>query len=211
MARDLSNQGSKLINNCKVTSGICPTTWSPVTVIGAAFLSKIMFELYKLLGIKKVSTTAYHPQTDGLVEWYICTLVDMLSKKEQSGKDWDKQLPYVLFAWRTSFQESTKASPFFLSYGRDLKLPTTAALNPPVDRVTLKLADYQTKVAIRMSNAWESAKAAIKRAQKQQKLSMINEQKTSRYLWEILCLCISQQRNLEELTNSQGSSKVLIL
>ena len=137
---------------------------------GPAFLSKIMFELYKLLGIKKVCTTAYHPQTDGLVERYIRTLVDMLSKKvEQSGKDWDKQLPYVLFAYRTSSQESTKASPFFLLYGRNPKLPTTAALNPPVDRVTLNLADYQTEVAIRMSNAWESAKAAIKRAQKQQK------------------------------------------
>ena len=76
---------------------------------GAAFLSKIMFELYKLLVIKKVSTTAYNPQTDGLVEWYICTLVDLLSKKvEQSGKDWDKQLPYDLFAYQTSSQESTK-------------------------------------------------------------------------------------------------------
>ena len=136
---------------------------------GATFLSKIMFELYKLLGIKKVSTTAYHPQTDGLVEQYIRTLVDMLSKKvEQSGKDWDKQPPYVLFAYRTSCQESTKASPFFLLYGCDPKLPTTAALNPPVDQVALNLADYQTEVAIRMSNAWESAKVAIKKAQKQQ-------------------------------------------
>ena len=63
---------------------------------GATFLSKIMLELYKLLGIKKVSMTAYHPQTDSLVERYIHTLIDMLSKKvEQSGKDWDKQLPYV--------------------------------------------------------------------------------------------------------------------
>ena len=132
---------------------------------GAAFLSKIMFELYKLLGIKKVNMTAYHPQTDGLVERYIRALVDMLSKKV----DWDKQLPYVFFAYRTSFQESTKASLFFMLYGHDPKLPTTAALNPPVDRVTLNLADYQTEVTIRMSNAWESTKVAIKRAQKQQK------------------------------------------
>ena len=78
MARGLSDQGSELINNCQVTSGTYhPTTWSPVTVIVSC---KIMFELYKLLGIKKVSTTAYHPQTDGLVERYIRTLVDMLSK-----------------------------------------------------------------------------------------------------------------------------------
>ena len=129
----------------------------------ATFLSKIMFELYKLLGIKKVSTTAYHLQTDGLVKRSICTLIDMLLKKvEQSGKDWDKQLPYVLFAYRTSSQESTKASPFFLLYGHDPKLPTAATLNPSVDQVELNLADYQTKVAIRMSNAWEFAKVARK-------------------------------------------------
>ena len=48
---------------------------------GPAFLSKIMFELYNLLRIKKVSTTAYHPQTDGLMELYNHTLIDMLSKK----------------------------------------------------------------------------------------------------------------------------------
>ena len=165
MARGLSDQRSELINNCQVTSGTYhPTTWSPITVIvRSRTCIKIMFELYKLLGIKTVSTTAYHPQTDGLVERYIRTLVDMLSKKvEQSGKDWDKQLPYVLFAYRTSSQESTKASPFFLLYGHNPKLPTTAALNPSMDRVTLNLADYQTEVAIRMSDAWESAKAAIK-------------------------------------------------
>ena len=35
---------------------------------GAAFLSGLMQELYHLLGIHKVNTTAYHHQTDGLVE-----------------------------------------------------------------------------------------------------------------------------------------------
>ena len=35
---------------------------------GANFLSDILQEVYKLLGIKKVNTSAYHPQSDGLVE-----------------------------------------------------------------------------------------------------------------------------------------------
>ena len=34
---------------------------------GPAFLSKLMMEVCKLMGIKKMNTTAYHPQTDGLV------------------------------------------------------------------------------------------------------------------------------------------------
>jgi len=30
---------------------------------GTAFLSKLMINVYQLLGIKKANTTAYHPQT----------------------------------------------------------------------------------------------------------------------------------------------------
>ena len=35
---------------------------------GTSFLSNLMKGIHNLLGLKKVSTTAYHPQTDGLVE-----------------------------------------------------------------------------------------------------------------------------------------------
>ena len=47
---------------------------------GAACLSKLLSEIYLLMGIHKVSTTAYHPQTDGLVEWFHRTLTSMLAK-----------------------------------------------------------------------------------------------------------------------------------
>ena len=70
---------------------------------GTAFLSKLILEVYKIMGIKKANTTAYHPQTDGLVERFNRTLTDMLAKcVEKGGKDWDSQLPYVLLAYRTS-------------------------------------------------------------------------------------------------------------
>jgi hypothetical protein len=38
-----------------------------------------MQEVERLLGFKKVNTTAYHPQTDGLVERYNRTLTAMLA------------------------------------------------------------------------------------------------------------------------------------
>ena len=46
---------------------------------GAAFLSKLMTDVYKLMELKKVNTMVYHP--DGLVEWFNHTLTDMLPKK----------------------------------------------------------------------------------------------------------------------------------
>ena len=40
------------------------------------------------------------------------------------GPDRDERLPYVLYAYRTSPQESTKESPVYLLYGWDPRLPT---------------------------------------------------------------------------------------
>ena len=48
---------------------------------GKAFLSQLMMEVCRVLGVKKVNTTAYHPQTDGLVERFNRTLINMLAKR----------------------------------------------------------------------------------------------------------------------------------
>ena len=65
---------------------------------GRAFLSGLIKEVQLLLGFKKFNTSAYPPQTDGLVEQFNRTLTSMLAKSvECGGKDWDEKLPYVLF------------------------------------------------------------------------------------------------------------------
>ena len=77
------------------------------------------------MGIHKLNTTTYHPQTDGLVERFNGTLKDMLAKTvKANSRDWEQHLPFVLFAYRTSPQTSTGESPFYILYGRDPGLPT---------------------------------------------------------------------------------------
>ena len=98
---------------------------------GRAFLSGLFQEMQQLLGFHKTNMSAYNSQTDGLVERFNRTLTSMLAKTvERGGKDWDQKLPYVLFAYRASQQQSTLESPFFLLYGRDLRLPTEAVISP---------------------------------------------------------------------------------
>ena len=118
---------------------------------GRSFLSGLMVEVRKLLGIRQVNTTAYHPQRDGLVERFNRTLISMLAKTvEKGGKDWDEHLPFVLFAYRASEQQSTCESPFFLLYGRDPRLPTEAALCPSKTKPTVDLREYGAELVSKM-------------------------------------------------------------
>ena len=60
------------------------------------------------MGIAKTNTTAYHSQTDGLVGFFHRMLTDMLAKYvKRNIKDWDQHTPYVLFAYRSTLQQST--------------------------------------------------------------------------------------------------------
>ena len=52
------------------------------------FVGKLMRELCLLLGIGRLRTTAYHHQTNGMVERMHSTLEGMLTKAHQQGMDW---------------------------------------------------------------------------------------------------------------------------
>ena len=91
---------------------------------GSNFTSQLLTEIYRMLHVYPIRTTPYHPQTDGLVERFNQTLKAMLKKAAtDEGKDWDRVIPYLLFAYREVPQSSTGFSPFELLYGRSVRGP----------------------------------------------------------------------------------------
>lgn len=91
---------------------------------GSNFVGKLMTQLYEHLGITKIQTSVYHPEANGLVERFNGTLKTMLRKfVKDSVQDWDRYLPYLLFAYREVPCESTGYSPFELLYGRTPRGP----------------------------------------------------------------------------------------
>lgn len=121
---------------------------------GAAFLSSPLQEVCHMMGTHKVKTTAYYPQRDGIVEQFNRILIEMLSKNvEQHGKDRNKKLSYVLFAYRTSVQESSQKSLFHLLYGQDPSLPTESVLSVPVNWCQLDLGSYQEELMVGLNEA----------------------------------------------------------
>jgi hypothetical protein len=89
---------------------------------------------YSLLNIQHSPTTAYHPQSNGLVELFHRRLKDAL-RSWVAAADWHDHLPWVMLGIRASFREDSKFSPAEAVFGSQLILPgqfiNTAELPSP--------------------------------------------------------------------------------
>ena len=94
-----------------------------------------MQDICDLFKMKKVNTTVYHLQTDGLTERFnhtLCTMLSMHVSKHQ--REWDCFIPVLLFAYRTVLQDSTKETPLYLVHGRDPCLPLDVGLSASITK-----------------------------------------------------------------------------
>lgn len=67
---------------------------------GSNFTSQLLKEVYRMLKVQSIRISPYHPETDGLCERFNQTLVGMLKTfVKQDPNNWDKLLPYLLFAY----------------------------------------------------------------------------------------------------------------
>ncbi|KFD62660.1 hypothetical protein M514_03771 [Trichuris suis] len=90
---------------------------------GGQFQSSLWKELASFLGMKLAPTTAYHPQTNGLVERLHRQLKGALTAHVLSSRSWFKALPLVLLGLRCVVKEGLQHSLAELVYGSPLRLP----------------------------------------------------------------------------------------
>ncbi len=98
---------------------------------GSEFCNAVMAALTKALRIHKVRTSPYHASCNGKVERWHRVMNDVLAKRVNHRQtDWDRYIPSALLAYRSSVNESTRMTPFFLMTGRDCVLPMDTLLRP---------------------------------------------------------------------------------
>lgn len=141
---------------------------------GTNFMSELLKQVYQLLGIKRVRTTPYHPQTDGLTERFNQTLKQMLRKfVNETGSDWDHWLPYLLFAYREVPQASTGFSPFELLYGHEVRGPLALLRDTwggdQGKEGTINVISYVVQMREKLQRMRELAQTHMLEAQKHQK------------------------------------------
>ena len=98
---------------------------------GTEFKNNLMDQVLQELGIDRIFSACYHPQSKGKLEVFLKYLKPTLKKLcEKDPANWYKCLNQVLASYRITPNLTTTETPFFLVYGRDPNLPLHQLLEP---------------------------------------------------------------------------------
>ena len=121
---------------------------------GSQFLSAAWNQLMATWGISTHTTTAYHPEANGLVERLHRRLKEaLLAASHDCPQDWYWKLPAVLLSIRTTLKPDLGASPAEMLYGAALSVPGSLLSNPPSSDEQLHQQQQQTLNNLRLEVA----------------------------------------------------------
>nr|GEW55164.1 hypothetical protein [Tanacetum cinerariifolium] len=87
------------------------------------FISAFWKELFKVLKVKLLMSTAYHPQTDGQIDVVNrCLKGHLRCMTGKHLREWSKWLPLAELWYNTNFHTSINTTPFELVYGQTLPI-----------------------------------------------------------------------------------------
>ena len=127
---------------------------------GSNFLSEIFTNVCKLLKIRKIKCTAYHPQSNGALERIHRVLVEYLRCFIlENQTNWDKWLPYATFMFNTMPHTATGFTPHELLFGRKPNIPGVLQKEPPDTQYTYD--NYVKELQSRLQSNYQMARCNL--------------------------------------------------
>ena len=119
-----------------------------ITDQGRQFTSAFFQETGRMLKVRKVKTSAYHPMSNGMVVRFHRVLHDSIAHYiDYTGTNWDVVLPFFLMTYRATPHSTTTYSPFYLLHYREMVLLKEGDLKPKSHltyRTLIKFRDCKT-------------------------------------------------------------------
>ena len=104
---------------------------SLLTDNGREFANAVNNDLCKMLDINRQFTSSIHPQTNSSAETFNKWIIHYMKTNHlQDNEDWEDLLAPMMMAYNSAVHDSTKRSPFFLTFGIDPSSPLFPAQGP---------------------------------------------------------------------------------
>lgn len=120
------------------------------------FTAETTKEITKLLKIKKIPTSPYHPNSNIVERWHRTLGTYMKAYIEKEPDTWHTTISYALFAYNNCVHTSTGFTPNELVFGHNIKLPTSIKSKP-----VYNYENYRDELRERLAEAQKIAKDSI--------------------------------------------------
>lgn len=98
---------------------------------GSNFLSQVFQNTCKLFGIKRIHTTAFHPESNGGIERGHRVLIEYLRHYvTEDQRDWDDWVPFATHVYNVTTHRATGYTPFELLFGYRARVPSSLQEQP---------------------------------------------------------------------------------
>ncbi|XP_066969216.1 uncharacterized protein [Macrobrachium rosenbergii] len=133
---------------------------------GTNFTSKFFKKKMVELGVSHV-TSSYHPESQDQVETFHQTLKSVFKKFcIETGNEWDKEVPYALFAIRSVPNESLGFSPFELVFAHCVHGPLDVVREHwEGETPEANVLDYVSSLQGKLRRDWNFAQANLRKSQ----------------------------------------------
>jgi transposase InsO family protein len=125
-----------------------------------------MKELTDRYGIKHCKSSPYHPQANGKMESTNKVLEAILTKTiHLHHKDWADRLPEALWAYRTTWRNTTGHTPYELVFGKQILLPIEFQIHTfrLAAELGLDLSEAQKKRVMQLNELGEMRQDVLQR------------------------------------------------
>ena len=151
---------------------------------GTNFKSRIFESKFEQLGVKHVTSTAYHPESQGIVERFHQTLKNGLRKLcFNNEKSWDEKLPFVLFSIRAAPSKSLGLSPFQLVFAHNVQGPMDLLWRGWTKGNVPDLTNKVVKAKDGLQSAWELTRSNLETYQS--KVKRTYDKKAKRRIFSV--------------------------
>ncbi|XP_047166601.1 uncharacterized protein K02A2.6-like [Vigna umbellata] len=141
-----------------------------ITDNGRQFVERKLEEFLSNLGIKHVTSSVEHPQTNGQAEAANKAILTELKKRLGEAKGlWVEELLEVLWAYRCTPHGSTRDTPFNLTYGTDAMLPVEV-VEPSLRRNITNMTVNEAQLRANLDVLPERRAVATIRAEAQKRM-----------------------------------------
>ena len=141
---------------------------------GGVFVSEIVEAVLLMNNTTHCTTTAYHPQSNGMVERLNRTLKQRLRAMMETSSNWDEHVQRVVDGYNRSIHSATGFAPFLAYYGREPMMPTRRMLLRGDDQKFDRCRDYVNELLEKLvpmydeiesnnQKSWEKSRTAYDR------------------------------------------------